>query len=136
MIFIPHATSLHGEKYTHPTRCAPLSSLPSMEKRGVPPLFLVAQKKKENKASKSWTPHIPYTLSLFFSSFREEILRDFLANFWPLKKGSFAGFTVENWKRKVLPNERNRRKKMGLLFCAQPWRRSSSFKFFFYFILR
>ena len=48
------------------------------------------------------------------------------------KRASLASFIIENWRKKILPNERKRRKKKDLLSSAQPWRKkSSSLNFFF-----
>ena len=36
------------------------------------------------------------------------------------REASLVGFTVENWRKKILSNERKRRKKKSLLFSMQP----------------
>ena len=58
-----------------------------------------------------------------------------IAGSWAPRRGCSTGYTVKIWRRKVLPNERKRKKKKHLLSCAQPWReRSSSSNFFFIFL--
>ena len=96
----------------------PLSSFHGKEGASLP---LLSPKRKEKRRGHprvgcpiSHASHLSSS-SLFFKRF----LKYFIASFWVSKRGFFSDFTVENWRRKVLPNERKRRKKKGSSFlCA------------------
>ena len=115
-----------------PYVCPSLLFLP-WKKRGVPLLWSPKRKKKgkggiqELDAPNSTC--LPPPLLPILMWFCE----DLLASFWASKRGSSTSYTVENWRRKFFPRRDRSRKKMDLLSCMQPWRRSSSSIFFFIF---